>query len=205
MVNEAYKDKPKSSDYIDTKVFSNSKNDLYSLRELDIKKECLVTVVLPFAQRVMDEKLDISNGLKDEPSDSIVEDRTGWGYVRRVQVEILPNGKIQLYDIGSMGHSKMLASEYNLHFDQDGKITEATEDRDYGSKHVNVVYNISSSSEGGTTQYSAKPKSVVLTVKDGNGEHVKLFVGTDLDGEDLLEEIPFPNNFVQVLTYELRR
>ncbi|MCL5680322.1 MAG: hypothetical protein M1465_03225 [Candidatus Marsarchaeota archaeon] len=204
MVNEVSKE-PKSSKYLNTEVHSNSGRDLYSLRELDIKKECLIKIVLPLAQRVMDEKTDISNGLKDDKPDYIeVRDRTGWGYFRKVQTEILPSGKIQLYDIGPSGHSKMLASEYNLNFDQDGKITEATEDKDYGSKHVSVVYSISSFDKGGTTGYDAKPKSVVLTTKEGNKEHVKLFIGTDLDGDDLLEEIPFPNNFAQVLTYKLR-
>jgi len=197
--NESNNNKHKSSDYMGSVVSSNSGN-LYSLKEFDIKKECLIEVILPLVEKVIGEGIDISMGFKGEPVDKIMEDRTGFGYLRRVQAEILPSGKIQLYDIDSRGQRKVLASEYNIVFDENRNIKEVTEDRDLENKHISVVYSIERLENDGRSRYKAIPKSVVLVTNIDNKERVKLFAGLGFDGKDLLKEIPFPNNFAHIIT-----
>ena len=179
--------KPKSADYKGTAVVPVSGNDLYNLKELDIKKEYLLNVVLPFAY-----------SLESNPVDVLVEDRAGYGYIRRLVAEVLPSGSVGLYDITTK--RKVPVSEYSISFDEEGRICGATEDRNLDGKHVNVVYEVDETQEGHRRSFKAHSSSVTVSFKQGNRQVTKLYVGSGVVGEDILEEIKFPNNFVQLIT-----
>ncbi|MEM0201681.1 MAG: hypothetical protein QXR73_00695 [Candidatus Micrarchaeaceae archaeon] len=178
--------KLKSADYNGTEVIPVSRNDSYDLKEFDIKKEYLLKVVLPFAHK-----------LESNPVDIIVEDRAGFGYVRRLLAEELQRGDICLYEI--INKRKVFVSEYNVSFDAGGKICNATEDRDFEEKHVSVVYKVNELQEGYKRLFEARPSSVVVSFKRDNKNVTKLYVNSGIGREDILEEIKFPNNFVQVI------
>ncbi|MEM0154529.1 MAG: hypothetical protein QW814_01690 [Methanothrix sp.] len=178
--------KPKSANYKDTEVIPVSRNDSYNLKEFDIKKEYLLKVVLPFVRK-----------LESNPVDIIVEDRAGFGYVRRLLVEEPQSGSICLYEI--MNKRKIFVSEYSVSFNAEGKICEATEDRDFEEKHVSVVYEVNELQEGYKRLFEARPSSVVVSFKKDNRNVTKLYVNSGIEREDTLEEIKFPNNFVQVI------
>ena len=179
--------KPKSADYKGTEVVPVSRNDLYNLRELDIKKEYLISVVLPFAHK-----------RESVPVDTLIEDRAGFGYIRRLVAEELPSGSIVLYDITTK--RKAHVSEYSVSFDANGRICAATEDRDFEGKHVSAVYEVNETQEGYKRSFEAHPTSVTVILKQGNRQITKLYVDSGVRGDDILEEIKFPNNFVQVIT-----
>jgi hypothetical protein len=179
--------KPKSADYKGTEVVPVSRNDLYNLKELDIKKEYLISVVLPFAHK-----------RESVPVDTIIEDRAGFGYIRRLVAEELPSGSIGLYDITT--ERKAYVSEYSVSFDANGRICAATEDRDLGGKHVSAVYEVNETQDGYKRSFEAHPTSVTVILKQGNRQTTKLYVDSGFRGDDVLEEIKFPNNFVQVIT-----
>ena len=178
---------PKRADYKGTAVVPVSGNDLYNLKELDIKKEYLLNVVLPFA-----------HSLESNPVDVLVEDRAGYGYIRRLVAEVLPSGSVGLYDITTK--RKVPVSEYSVSFNEEGGICGATEDKSVDGKHVSVVYDVDEMQEGYRRSFKAHPHSVTVSFKQGNRQITKLYVDSGVRGEDILEEVKFPNNFVQVIT-----
>lgn len=178
--------KRKSADYNGSEC-SGSGNDLYNLRELDIKKEYLLKVVLPFAHSLEPKQVDV-----------LVEDSVGSGYIRRLITEVLPSGSIGLYDITAK--LKILVSEYSVSFNEEGKICGATEDMTRDGKHVSVVYEVDEIQDGYRNSFKANSSSVIVSFKQGGKEITKLYVASGVTGEDILEEIKFPNNFAQIMT-----
>lgn len=199
--------KSKSADYKGIEVFSTSGNDLYNLRELDIKKEYLLNVVLPFAHELNSNEpyypdysnySKESNPVKSEPVDVLVKDRANYWYIRRLVAEVLPSGTIGLYE--ALPKRKVPVSEYSISFNGKGMVFEATEDRNIYGKHVSVVYKVDEKEEGNKASFEAHPYSVTVSFKQGDKEIKKLYVASELTGEDILEEIKFPDNFAQVIT-----
>lgn len=179
--------KPKSADYKGSEIVPVSRNDLCNLRELDIKKEYLLNVILPFAHK-----------RESIPVDTLVEDRAGFGYVRRLVAEELPSGSIELYDITTK--RKVPVSKYSVSFNPEGRIYEATEDRNFDGKHISVVYEVNETQDGHMRSFEAHSTSVIVSFNQGARQIKKLYVDSGVRGEDILEEIKFPNNFVQVIT-----
>ena len=179
--------KPKSADYKGSEIVPVSRNDLYNLREFDIKKEYLLSVILPFAHK-----------RESIPVDTLIEDRAGFGYVRRLVAEELPSGSIGLYDITTK--RKVPVSAYSVSFNAEGRICGATEDRDFDGKHISVVYEVDETQDGYRRSFEAHSTSVTVSFKQGIRQITKLYVDSGVRGEDILEEIKFPNNFVQVIT-----
>ena len=199
--------KPKSADYKGTEVFSSSGKNSCNLKELDIKKEYLLNVVLPFAHKLNSNEPyypdysnypNESNPAKSDPVDVLVEDRAGFGYIRRLVAEVLQSGDIGLYDITTK--RKVPVSQYSVSFDEEGRICGATEDRSIDGKHVNVVYEVDEKQEGHRRSFEAHSSSAIVSFKQGGKEFKKRYLGSGLMGDDILEETEFPNNFVQVIT-----
>ncbi|MCL4387772.1 hypothetical protein M1567_01315 [Candidatus Marsarchaeota archaeon] len=188
--------KPKSADYKGTEVVSVSGNDLYNLRELNIKKEYLLKVVLPFAHSINSGELEASD--KSDPLDVLVEDSAGFGYIRRLAAEVLPNGTVGLYEIKPK--RKVPVSQYSVSFDDEGRIYKATEDRDIDGKHISVVYEVNETYNDHMISFEAHPSSVVVSFNRGDKRITKLYMNSGIASEDILEEKKFPNNFVQVIT-----
>lgn len=193
---ESTKKAPKSADYKGTEVVSVSGNSLCNLKGLGIKKEYLLKVVLNFAHSINTGELEVSD--KSDPLDVLVEDNAGFGYIRRLAAEVLPDGTIGLYEIKPK--RKVPVSKYSVFFDNEGRICEATEDRNIDGKNINVVYSVNEKREGYRASFEARPSDVVVNFKLGGKEITKHYANAGVESEDILEEIEFPNNFVQIIT-----
>lgn len=179
-------------DMYDNGVTGVSSKNLFTLRGLGIKKEYLTELVLPFAERMVKDSIDVNDQENNkEEGNILVKDQENHIYKRRLLAETNSSNEVFLYKLcNTKDKAKQLIAIYGFSFDSDSNIIGVNEDIKFGDKHITVSYSVGSNYANGVRKYSVEVKELVLTSSENSKKRVLLGIGLmDDEGEDILKEM----------------